>query len=223
MHSRFQILNTHLIRRRERRSYQSIPDIESHALHGSVVIHGVGFQRHSLACFKFRSRRRSRKRNACRFIALPKALIVLWHFSITSANTDKIRNFFRKVCNSAFFERVIRSESLRSRNPVRHLTIITMLLFCSVSKCDTAKIDIAIIAPFREIALSVIDVAVFVTHISLCTSAVAVCARDKKAIVIDILVVQMNLRAVIFASHLRHATVSIVPIIVRISQVSVFN
>ena len=120
-------------------------------------------------------------------------------------------------CDIALFKTVTRVECFGLRDSAFHGAVVAVLLLGAVPERNSAKVNVAVIAPFGEVALTIADVAVFVAHVSLGVCAVTVCACDKEAVVIDVLVVQMNLRAVVFTGDFRDATVSVVPVVVGVS------
>ena len=148
---------------------------------------------------------------------MTKSLVVFGHFAVASADAREVRNFFRKVCDIALFKTVARVECFCLWDSAFHGAVVAVLLLGTVPECDSAKVNITVVAPFGEVSLAIADVAVFVAHVCLGVCAVTVCACDKEAVVIDVLVVQMNLRAVVFTGDFRNATVSVVPVVVGVS------
>ena len=148
---------------------------------------------------------------------MTETLVVFGHFAVASAHAREVRNFFREVCDIAFFKTVARVECFGLRDSAFHGAVVAVLLLGAVSERNSAKVNVAVIAPFGEVALTIADVAVFVAHVSLGVCAVSVGACNKESVVINVLVVQMNLRAVVFTGDFRDATVSVVPVVVGVS------
>ena len=223
IHSRFKPACIHLVGCGSCRTDQRVAHVEGDTLHGTVAVLRVGLQGHRRTGFKFRPRCGSRERNIRSLVALAKTLVVFRHFTVAAAHTREIRDFFRESCHGTLFKAVARVERRRIRDTLRHRAVVTVLLLGPAPERDSAKVNVAVVVPLGQIALAVIDIAVLVAHIGLRACAVAVRTCNKESVVIHVLVVQMHLRTVAFARHLRHAAVGIVPVVVRVCQVRIFD